>query len=408
MKKVLVYSIVWRWDEFVPKMIESVLQQSYQNFVFYLFVSEDSREPIQNYVNKYPLLKEKIFLETAFALGDEEARLEMYQNLYLGKWCPYDYITAVDGDDTLALDFLKVQVNIIEKQQADISACSIRFHCYDREDFNRDVPEDIIIERPDFEQDYIKYFYLFRTVWGKLYARTLFDQDVFLDFPTATETGYHCTDSLIVLHFLQRANKLAITKEVGYHYYYQEGTSTFRFQKNREITYSVFYQRTIEFLSSITPEVSVENKKFLAEICGGGVAQNSEILFATSFSPQEKYEKFHKMMTCKESKENIHLVLGFHYRKLVVGYDSLLTFFQDGSIVLSQENKKKLYEIFLVIWWRYKGKIPFPVFETFLFDRLILEQFVLDETLSCKKEMILYRNKRKEEVDKIEKVLEFL
>ncbi len=50
MEKIVVYSVIRRWDDKVPICLQSIINQTYENWIFAILVSEDSIGPIKNYL----------------------------------------------------------------------------------------------------------------------------------------------------------------------------------------------------------------------------------------------------------------------------------------------------------------------------------------------------------------------
>ena len=115
MSKASIIIPVYKTQEFLPKCIDSIMEQTFQNFDVILINDcspDKSQDVIDTYVEKYP---DKIrSIQNDHNLGQGQSRMKGVQS------SDSEYILFVDSDDYLAKDYLSTFIEQVEEEAYDI------------------------------------------------------------------------------------------------------------------------------------------------------------------------------------------------------------------------------------------------------------------------------------------------
>lgn len=224
MKKPLVSVIVpvYNQKEYIEKCLESIIHQTYDNLEIILVDdgSDDGSERICfNYKNKNSniILIQKINggLSSARNIGIEVANGE--------------YITFVDSDDYLPINFIQEAVNVLEKNKADIVIFKMLFV---GETFNKEYIRSrkkynlyqLSAEKTIEESLYQRRFGCCAP--GKLYKKECFFN---IRFPIGK-----VSEDLAIFHkIVDNANRIFFCDRIGYYYRQQPKSIMHKFNKKR-------------------------------------------------------------------------------------------------------------------------------------------------------------------------------
>jgi len=166
---------IYNIEKFLPKCIESILNQTYTNFELIL-VDDGSTDNSGKICDEYALKDKRIKVIHKKNGGLVSARQEG-SKISVGK-----YIVAVDGDDWIDVQYLENFKETINKTNAEIICCGIKYVInekqikyypynfkegyYDKESIKKNIFPYLIRN--------INGFYLSPTVWGKAFKRELY------------------------------------------------------------------------------------------------------------------------------------------------------------------------------------------------------------------------------------------
>lgn len=191
---------------YLKKCLNSVLNQSYKNFRIIVIddkSTDNSVEILRKYKEKFPeiitLIESKVNVKAA---GARNLGLDLIEA---------DYITFLDSDDTLDLNFFEKVNNIIESYNPDIVVGDICFNCggvnLDFLGMKRNVTENSTLIKPS---EFKKHIYTDRPgVTGKFFKKDL----IKTRFPNIKWEDYP-----FGVTYLTQANSIYYLKEIGYHY----------------------------------------------------------------------------------------------------------------------------------------------------------------------------------------------
>lgn len=118
--KVVVIVPVFNLERSLEECLDSILRQSYQNFIL-IAINDGSSDKSLEILEKYRKKDSRIIVINQENKGVPNARnagLNLAEKIN-----GVEYISFVDGDDFIDADFLNAHIETLEKTQADISIC---------------------------------------------------------------------------------------------------------------------------------------------------------------------------------------------------------------------------------------------------------------------------------------------
>lgn len=215
MKELLISVIVpvYNVEKFLPYCMNSIINQTYQNLEIIL-INDGSTDNSKHICEKYATKDSRIKL-----INQENQGLSMARNAGL-KQAKGEYISFIDSDDVISLEFYEQLLDLMLKTQADIVECGLV----------KVKEEGIIKDNFKVKEEHSKYIVIDKqealnrihnenldiclksvVVWNKLYKRDLF-QDI--QFPK----GKKYEDEFTTYQVMYKANKIAIIDKIMYGY----------------------------------------------------------------------------------------------------------------------------------------------------------------------------------------------
>lgn len=306
MKKIVINSRICRWDEYVPICLKSVLNQTYENWIYIVLVSVNSESYIKDFlINELgeKVFQNKIMLRYFEDLKDRTERYQIFTQLG-------DYLFNIDGDDYLELDCLEKLVKALEETDSDIACCGVSTHNEDTGEIKniRSVDETKVYKRTEYASEFTEYLKFYFPFWGKLYKSSLFEENIFSDVPPSNERGGYAGDTMMALAMLSKSNSFVIVSGNGCYYRKWEGSTTNKYIKNREKAMTIVYNFKKNFLSTLETSISKDNIDNLDVAYNSGVLAVLKLMDNSELKVNEKIEKFHYMLTNEIAIQTMALI----------------------------------------------------------------------------------------------------
>ena len=221
---------IYNGENYIEDCLKSILVQTYEDWELILIdnASEDnSLRVCKEYAAKDDRIQvlrqhNNMGVSVARNLGIEKARGE--------------FITFIDIDDWIEEDYLEKLYVIQCKNKADVVICGYqKAFDKDRQELQEGFKKKGVTQKENREsfqnatqgsysvqvyqtEEYLEHYFLEGNThcWGVLYERQLLDG---VQFPKGITIG---EDMLFLLEIAQKANTLAVTDYMGYHYYINE------------------------------------------------------------------------------------------------------------------------------------------------------------------------------------------
>jgi len=238
MKKVSVIVPVYNTGNFIKECLISLFNQSYNDYEI-IIINDGSNDDSEKIILE--LIKDKNNCKYVYQtnLGLSEARNTGIRESE-GK-----YLVFVDSDDWVEKDYLKLLVNGIEMNNADICVCGY-YRKYQNKVLSKITPKNELIEINE-ENKLLNYYYKTFienkygiTCWNKIYKKELFNK-FSLKFEKNKEIFAEdlLFNTKLFLH-IKRINYLSTPL---YNYRIREGSITQSYKKNLEIQYAELLNR---------------------------------------------------------------------------------------------------------------------------------------------------------------------
>ncbi len=208
--KVSVIIPVYNSEKFINKCVDSVLEQSFQDYEIILIndgSKDNSKEILDGYKEKYP---EKITVIHQENMGVSKTRNNAIK-MAKGK-----YIMFIDNDDFLDKDYIEIFVKEIEKDDYDVVLGGYR----------RPNEEGKIVKELKLPQEEWGKFMIFAP-WARIYKKDyLIKNDIkFLPVNIGEDVYFN-------LQAMNISNKIKIIDYIGYNWYFNTRSVSNTTQKN--------------------------------------------------------------------------------------------------------------------------------------------------------------------------------
>ncbi len=285
MKRVTVFSTIMRWDDMVMSSINSVLNQTYKNFIYYINVSDVTYEKLkdlQSEDDRIRLIKVKIGDEFGFRINSHK--------IAEGS----EYICTLDGDDKFEPDFLETQINFIESYDLDISCCGINYVDLNGKVFGnkQSFEHDVFFEREKFVKLFHHYFIYMRAIWGKVFRTSLLKEGIWDNFPKPDFYGGYSGDTKTSLELVKNAKNIGIHSRIGYQYTMWEDSASYNYYPGRENSAEFLYEMLIDFHSHFTDKIPPSNYHFIYLAYLSCIQDTLELFTNIEMEAEEKIAKF--------------------------------------------------------------------------------------------------------------------
>lgn len=201
---------IYNIEQYLPTCMEALFSQTYKNLEFIL-IDDGSRKECSNLCDSYLDIDNRVVVYHKENGGLSDARN------YGIKRSNGEYITCIDPDDYVDLDYVEYLFTVLNKYRCKMSICQHRIK-YDNgsiKDNGRKQDEEIgtklCIERMLYH-DVID-----TSAWGKLYHRSLFDK---IEYPK----GKLFEDIGTTYALMMKCGKIAVGYESKYNYIFHNNS----------------------------------------------------------------------------------------------------------------------------------------------------------------------------------------
>lgn len=236
---------VYNVENYIEKCLDSIINQTYENLEI-IVVNDGSGDHSYEICKKYEndkrvqlYSKENGGLSSARNYGIEKAS---------GK-----YIMFVDSDDYLARDMVEYMLNMLNKENCEISICNRIYKYEDNTEYLRfkDNNQIKIMDNEQGMRMLLSFKYFDMAAWAKLYERTLFDN---IKFPE----GKLCEDYYIMYKLFLGSRRICYSSKPLYFYMQRAGSIT---KKNKNLDdYIWAAKEQMEYIEKEYPNLIVDGK----------------------------------------------------------------------------------------------------------------------------------------------------
>lgn len=294
------YTQTFNAEKYIAKAIESVLNQTYTDFVFYIVddaSSDGTVEIIKQYAERDPRII--TFYST------ENRRMELY-NEFLEKIIQSDaeYLCYLDNDDWYEPQFAARMIEAMDTHGVDMAICASDYIAESTMSVVGRRPEiTTIVKRNDYAKAF-RYIHVFlRTMWGRVYNLSIFRQNK-IAFRTDMLIG---TDTVFVLDYLRHANGLYIYGEIMHHYLIRPHSLSRVYTPQMSESDMTQHIYTSEWLKEMNSSTAA-NTLFLALVFLNAVRDSINVLLSSNVSIAEKTTSLCEVLTHPLTSEQFALL----------------------------------------------------------------------------------------------------
>ena len=216
---------VYNLENYIATTLESLLSIHFSSDFEIIVINDGSMDGSESVIHDYQQKYSQIVLYSIENQGVSNAR-----NVAISK-ASGEYITFVDGDDTVEPDFFEKAVQELDRGGYDFVQGNYKIIDGDYISYKQFVSEDMIITEKDIMLE--KLFGLEKlihnAVWGKVYRAeiikdTLFDRAIKI-----------AEDQKFVFDVIEKSKKIKLLSCVGYNYFQRSTSAMHYVNVNREI-----------------------------------------------------------------------------------------------------------------------------------------------------------------------------
>lgn len=217
MKKVSVIVPIYNVEKYLPRCIDSILNQSYSNTEIIL-VNDGSNDNSENICKKYKKRDSRIIY-----LYKQNGGLSDARN-YGIRHATGDYLCFIDSDDYIHPKFIEVLINSLLKNNTRITSCLYKKVTEEKMiNFKTDINENVLLlSKKDALKKLLEYKpanIISNHITLKLFDKNLFEN---IEFPV----GKNFEDIGTFYLLLDKVDKISIVPEKLYFYYCRENSIT--------------------------------------------------------------------------------------------------------------------------------------------------------------------------------------
>jgi len=273
----------------LEKTIESVLNQSYGEFIYYL-LDNGSTDCTGEIISKYAKQDKRIVPFYNKVNGNYMENPEFY--LISQKIGDDDYFCILDADDTYDLTFFEEMLKFSSENNLDIAICGSRLidSVTGQEGAKCVLPHNYILSSgKDYDWLFPDIHWNLRQVWGKLYkgkaARARYEIELPKWYPRA-----YGGDTTNVYGCVLASERIGVMGKILHSYVVSQGSVSYKWKEGREIADFTLFEKAQELLIQKCGHVSPRNLNFLYAVQFNALRDTLRVLFGSDLSPERKVE----------------------------------------------------------------------------------------------------------------------
>ena len=201
---------IYNVERFLPRCIESVLQQSYRNLEIIL-VDDGSTDGSGKIADEAAAADRRVVV-----VHKENGGLSDARNVGI---CAANgqYITFIDGDDYISSDYVKDLLELLERHNAQISVVALKRTGQWQDKTQLEAPDEICYSRQEAIREMLYACKFSTSACAKMYPIWVFRQ---VRFPV----GKFSEDMFTTYKLLDQVDRVAYSSQIDYYYYCRAGS----------------------------------------------------------------------------------------------------------------------------------------------------------------------------------------
>ena len=276
-------------EKTIRKAIDSVLNQSYDEFVYYI-LDNGSTDRTGEIITEYAKKDKRV---VPF-YNKKNRVLEENPDFWLltKKMNEDDFFCILDADDAYDLTFLEEMLDFMKENALDMAACGSRFI----DSKTGEVIGERVLERnhvaydeQSYEMEFPIMHWNLRQAWGKLYtakaARVRYEIELPEWFPRA-----YGGDTVNVYACVTESERIGVYGKCMHSYLMSQGSISYEWRDGREVCDFTLFEKAKELLLHKCGQVSPRNLNFLYAVQFNALKDTLRVLFKSDLSAERKIE----------------------------------------------------------------------------------------------------------------------
>ena len=240
---------VYNVEEYLDKCIESIINQTYKNLEIIL-VDDGSPDKSGAICDEYAKQDSRIKV-----IHKENGGLSDARNVGI-KRAAGKYITFVDSDDYISLDYVEYLYNLIRKYNVNLSICNIKTVWKNTKIEEMQEKENKLLSSKEALENFLFQKGIEISAYGKLYLKELWENH---EFPF----GKAYEDTAVIYKVIEEAKEVAYGNKECYYYIARVGSISKQpgFNKN-EIDYIENTNEMLKYIEETYPDLSLAVDRF--------------------------------------------------------------------------------------------------------------------------------------------------
>ncbi len=276
------------------KTIDSVLNQSYTNFKYYI-LDNGSSDHTGDIIREYAKKDSRIVPFFNIINRNVNENPDFWN---LSHHIPYnDYFCILDADDYYSLTFFEEMLRFIKNENLDIAACGSIFVEADGNTKIGDytVTQNLVLKTAQDWENYFKQCHWnMRQVWGKLYSSKASAARFEITTPEWFPKAYG-GDTVNVIECIKASGNFGVYAKPLHYYRVSNKSVSYKWIEGRTESDQILDALTTEFLKKMSGDVSFYNKEFLALVYTHAVEDTIKVINNSDLSSVKKLHEFRKI-----------------------------------------------------------------------------------------------------------------
>ncbi len=279
---------VYNVEKYLKKCIDSILNQSFQNFELIL-VDDGSTDSSGEICDEYALKDRRVLV-----IHKENGGLSSARNEGI-KASSAEYVGFVDSDDYISFSMYEFLYNNLIENNADISICGL-YNCYENNVYPQYSKKEFYLLNNEQALKMALEGKVFSVhAVNKLYRKSLFE-DVLFPINKLSE------DAFTIPKLLLKSRRVVVNTVPLYFYVHRSGTITTSSYKKKDLDVIEAYFQNLKLVEEKCPKLKKEAE---FRLLWAFMCVLDKMIMTDDFSDFEKYKKILK--TLKKNKTKILL-----------------------------------------------------------------------------------------------------
>lgn len=286
--KISIYTSVYNAKPYLRQCVESVLNQTYTNFEYFL-IDNGCTDGSEDILREYAAKDSRIRL-----IRNEENQGAMFWLGILEKQGDGEWMAALDSDDWIEKNFMERLLAFAEENDLDIACTGSFLNDEDavKTGFWCKQDKKKIFTSEEFSDAFPEYFDPFHTWWGKLVRMELVRN--IRKKPKHLGTGYGI-DVLYAFEWLRNSRRIGLDASVLHHYRVRSGSVLRMYDPERFDVGVYTVHELAAFLEEYGP-VLPKNQNILDHFLADNIRDVSDLIMRSDLTTAYKLKEMQRML----------------------------------------------------------------------------------------------------------------